>query len=479
MIVLRRLLLILPYASTLLLLDLAKAIFPNLVTDVPVLKWFVANPIPTFVILILISVPPVILSAREKVREMFSAANIPPQITLEDRVALLNKIGQNLKREFSRAGLEPGKRVDYHLKQRLQNPPDWVYMQSSSEENEEKDAPPISERPITEIYTEKKEGLIILGGPGSGKTTLLLKLEKDLLEEAKRDLELPIPVVISLASWVPQQQGDRLETWLVEALQRTYQVPAHTWKQLLPPKQNKLLVLFDGLDEVAPEAQLACIKAIKTFYNDAQPGAHVICSRTEEYLQRKGDLDQLTAVTLQPLTREQVESLLEEEEFRGLRKALRLLGGDSVAKNDGGEEFRSLLDALQQRHGALLDLITVPLWLDILMETCKGLSVEQILPRIDGLSRADELLDYYVEETMPFFEKRGFDEEHTRHWLTWLAQQLVQHGRDDLYLEHLQLNSLLQETAWQLSDTPSMRARQAAAILFFRPSTGCSSSYFN
>ena len=100
--------------------------------------------------------------------------------------------------------------------------------------------------PITQVYDRAGEELLILGAPGSGKTTLLLQLTRELLSRAQHDEHHPLPVVFNLSSWAIKQQP--LAAWLVEELNRTYQVPrllGQAWVDA-----NQILPLLDGLDDL-------------------------------------------------------------------------------------------------------------------------------------------------------------------------------------------------------------------------------------
>ncbi len=114
--------------------------------------------------------------------------------------------------------------------------------------------------------------LLILGAPGSGKTTLLLELAKDLIERAKQDESLQIPIVFNLSSWVLERQP--LPDWLKEELNLRYDVPrkiAKVWVET-----EAILPLLDGLDEVSADHREACVEAINEFRTN-QP--LVVCSR--------------------------------------------------------------------------------------------------------------------------------------------------------------------------------------------------------
>jgi DNA polymerase III delta prime subunit len=261
--------------------------------------------------------------------------------------------------------------------------------------------------------------LLILGEqPGSGKTTLLLELARDLLERAKADKEDRIPVVLMLSSWSIKQLP--LEQWIAEELKTEYHIPlefGRAWAQA-----HRLLLLLDGLDEVAPNALPACIEALNTYARQAQK-AMVVCCRTGEYLD-KGQPARLclhTAVSVQPLSFQQVEKYLFEL----------------------GKDVSGLKNALEQEQGETLrTLATTPLFLKILILTYHGKSAEELLPLIEVASAEDQqhvLFHAYVERVL---RKEGprlhATAQQTKHWLGWLASQMTKHQPSEFYLEQLQ-----------------------------------------
>jgi GTPase SAR1 family protein len=156
---------------------------------------------------------------------------------------------------------------------------------------------------ITQVYDSAEGELLILGAPGSGKTTLLLELARDLLDRAEREEQHPLPVVFNLSSWASKQQP--LADWLVEELTSTYQVPrklGQTWVDA-----DQILPLLDGLDEVAPAERTACIEAINTYRQEHGLLPLVVCSRSADYLAQTARVQLGCAVTVQPLTPQQVE----------------------------------------------------------------------------------------------------------------------------------------------------------------------------
>ncbi len=133
--------------------------------------------------------------------------------------------------------------------------------------------------PIIKVFEQMDGALLILGAPGAGKTTLLLELARDLIAHAEEDERHPIPVVFNLSSWATKRKP--LTNWLVEELNERYDVPkkaAQGWVNA-----DALLLLLDGLDEVAPEYRNACIEVINDYRQERGFVPLAICSRVVDY----------------------------------------------------------------------------------------------------------------------------------------------------------------------------------------------------
>ncbi len=271
---------------------------------------------------------------------------------------------------------------------------------------------------ISDVFNEADRRLLILGDTGSGKTTLLLELTRDLLKRAEHDEKYPIPVVLLLSSWATKQLS--LKEWIVEELQseKYQQVPrqiAQYWVE-----NSQLLLLLDGLDEVAPDALPACIEAVNTYVAQANRSI-AVCSRTEEYLKQGKRLSLRTVVSVQPLSFQKVEEYLSKQ----------------------GKGASGLKNALEQEQGKILrELVTTPLFLKILILTYHGKSAEELLPLIETTSAKEQqhmLFHAYIERVL---QKDGphlhATAQQTKHWLAWLARQLTAHQQNELYLERLQ-----------------------------------------
>jgi DNA polymerase III delta prime subunit len=265
---------------------------------------------------------------------------------------------------------------------------------------------------IIEIYNATEGGLLILGEPGAGKTTLLLELARDLLDRAQTSENAPIPVVFNLSSWAERRLA--LSDWLVEELSMRYEVPRRLGQSWV--SEDRLLLLLDGLDEVASAARKECIAAINS-YRQTHPDVQVVvCSRSTEYLNQPTQLRLHTAVVIQPLTQEQIDTYLES----------------------AGEQAGALREALRQ-DADLRELATTPLMLTILLFAYKGTSPDKISELTSLDAKREQLFASYVQHML---KRRGaskrYQPEQITHWLTYLARQMKQQNQTVFYLEQMQ-----------------------------------------
>src|SRR5712691_2044076 len=205
---------------------------------------------------------------------------------------------------------------------------------------------------ITQFYDDAGGELLILGKPGSGKTTLLLELASNLLDRAQKDDTYPMPVVFNLSSWAVKRKP--ITEWLVEELNTKYQVPRKLGRSWVDSDQ--VLPLLDGLDEVAVEHRAACLDAINANRQEHGILPMVVCSRSIEYLALMPQMLLHSAVTVQPLTEQQID--------------------DNLAS--AGGQLAAVRVALR-KDKELQELATTPLMLSVLTLAYEGKSVEDIL----------------------------------------------------------------------------------------------------
>ena len=268
---------------------------------------------------------------------------------------------------------------------------------------------------IVQVYDDADGELLLLGEPGAGKTTLLLHLAQALLERAEHKEQECLPVIFNLSSWA--QRRLPLSEWLVEELWSKYQVPRKVGQAWIDADQ--VLLLLDGLDEVAPEARGDCVEAINTYHRqqmerDLVP--LVVCCRSQEYMTLSTRVALQQAVSIQPLTNEQIEQYLQS----------------------AAGQLEALQQALQEDRG-LDELAHRPLMLSVFTLVYQG-SVLKDLPI--GETREVQqrhVFATYVERMLTHRAVwKQFPREHTMRWLTFLAAQMQQHHQTTFYLEYLQ-----------------------------------------
>ena len=170
-------------------------------------------------------------------------------------------------------------------------------------------APTVSYTAIAEAFDDPAilGRLLILGAPGSGKTTALLQLAEHLIARAQLDLDKPIPVLLNLSSWTHEK--GTLDDWLVHEIKMKYGVRADHVARLR--NERGLVPLLDGLDELPPAQQEACVRAVNQFQQTHRPPHLVVCCRLAEYENLSVKLQLNGAIRLLPLRDAQIHAYLE------------------------------------------------------------------------------------------------------------------------------------------------------------------------
>ncbi len=264
---------------------------------------------------------------------------------------------------------------------------------------------------IADVYDEAGHELLILGEPGSGKSTLLLALARELVERAENDGNYPLPIICRLSTWA--QRRSSLAEWMIGHIQQSYKVSAQIlagWIQA-----NQILPLLDGLDEVPQELRHQCIEAILT-YQKEHITPLVICSRRAEYeaLTPEKRIVLHDAVVVQPLTRQQVDTYLEQ-------------AGPSLVA----------VQTILRTNTVLAELTTTPLMLSILTLTYSNARVRDLPQQGSAMEQQRQIFTTYIEQMVQ--RRPGkYSLQQTQLWLGWLARQMRLHNQTIFYLEHLQ-----------------------------------------
>jgi hypothetical protein len=296
---------------------------------------------------------------------------------------------------------------------------------------------------ISQIFQDSGHMLLILGQPGAGKTTLLLELTRDLLARAAQDERHLIPVVFNLSSWAEHRGA--LADWLVDELNKRYDVPrklAQAWVEA-----DVILPLLDGLDEVVPDHRAACVETINAFLHEHGLLPLVVCSRVADYEALAVRLRLPSAVRIQSLSRQQVESYVDQ-------------AGASLAG------LRTVL----QRDESLWELLNTPLMLSVVALAYQGRTADEI--HSSG-TLEEHRMQLFAAYTDAMFHRRAkatpYTREQTERWLMWLARAMKAHNQEWFYLEWMQPNWLPRQRQQRLVTFITWPYRRERAITRHKP----------
>jgi hypothetical protein len=294
-----------------------------------------------------------------------------------------------------------------------------------------------SDTPISQVLDNIGGGLLIVGAPGAGKTTTLLQLCNELLDRAIDDRRHPVPVVFNLASWAARRPP--LSIWLEDELVGSYQVPrsiATRWVE-----QDELVLLLDGLDEVAESYRAACAEAINAWRNEHGLVPLVVCSRTQELQALGARLRLEEAVELQPPSDADVNRYL------GYLEATGTAIGEVRAALASDHELRLLLRS--------------PLLLHVIALAYHGRPASALYGPGTLQQRQAWLWEAYVArmfEQRPLSPSSGYTDQQAVGWLASLARILRDRDATEFHLDRLAPD-------WLPTSRKQRRARVATGLI--------------
>lgn len=265
---------------------------------------------------------------------------------------------------------------------------------------------------LESLFDRHRGRLLIIGDPGSGKTSLLLQLADALL----RRHENLVPLILNLSTW--KNTSKTFEQWLYENVPRAASVSKAMAKSLV--FEDRLLPLFDGLDEVSSDHRNSCLEAIAQYGREANH-QYVICSRTAEYTQMAG-APVYGQIKLLPLTQEQIVQQLEQSTQ---------------------PEARFLLHALRNQP-VLAKVVETPYYFNttqLLLSSMKSITELNIQANNEE-DMKEELVDKFVVQQLNTTVKMGFPTGKSRRWLYYLSKKMEDNGLVVFELTDLRLGWL-------------------------------------
>jgi hypothetical protein len=287
---------------------------------------------------------------------------------------------------------------------------------------------------VTMIFETHGRNLLILGEPGAGKTTTLLELCSKLQAHRKAQTGSAVPVILNLSTWAVRRKP--LTAWIIDELHLRYRVSRRIGENWL--EKGRLLLLLDGLDEVADSSRAACVRAIKD-YDEPLPGI-AVCCRLQEYIALEERVNFDAAICLRPFSSEQVASYL--------------------------ASFTPRLDGLRTAiaaDGDIRELSTNPLMLSVMTMAFVDHEVSTIGGSADSLRAT--IFEAYISRMFErrISEKLPYPKEKVERWLHNVARIMATESTSILLIEQLQ-PTLLPER-WMVWIYASITRTGFAAIL--------------
>jgi hypothetical protein len=283
--------------------------------------------------------------------------------------------------------------------------------------------------------------LVLVGDGGEGKTVLCLHLARHLL--ARRARGGPVPVVLALSGWDPEQVGlddrvaERLPVDVAPGLADDAGDGRTVARAMI--EDGHLVLILDGLDELPPSVHRAAVARI----NEARRGPLFLTCRRAEYAAATAR-DRITAaavVRIRPLPAAAVNSWLERTAPPGAA---------------GATKWTPVLSSSDRLGDALASPLLAGLARSVYSET--DADPAELVPRADaGADRVEELL---LDRLVPTAYGAGapvaggpWEPDAAERYLVTLGRGLAAHGTDRLEW-------------WRLDQAlPRLRARMAKAAL--------------
>ena len=208
-----------------------------------------------------------------------------------------------------------------------------------------------------EIANEK-QFLTVLGGPGVGKSTFLRKIGLEALKENGQLQSKRIPVFLELKEF--RESDVDIKRKIIAGFSR-HKFPSAEAFATSAMEEGKLLILFDGLDEVPTDNFNHIIQKIEEFVDEYKNNDFIVSCRVAAY---RTSFRRFTDVTIAEFSDEQIEQFV-----------YRWFGSGQDRELEVGKDFWKLLT--RNEHRATKELARTPLLLTFL---CLVYDREQTFP---------------------------------------------------------------------------------------------------
>ncbi|MEV5568814.1 NACHT domain-containing protein [Spirillospora sp. NPDC052269] len=264
------------------------------------------------------------------------------------------------------------------------------------------------------------ERLVVLGTAGAGKSVFATALASQLL--AGGGSAGPVPVVVSLAGWVPTRRP--LLHW---AARRIVAAHPEIGRSVADARlvasglleSRRVLLVLDGLDEIPAEARAAALAELNRQGSARMP--LVLTSRPDEYGGAVEDAGMLLAgaavVELRPLVAGQIAASLPLADH----------------SPDADDRWRPVLAALESDAGGpVKDALASPLMVGLARAAYARASDDpaELLDLPDTESVENRLLERFVPAAYADVDETHVED--ARRWLGFLAWHLRENDESDL-----------------------------------------------
>ncbi|MCE2701610.1 MAG: NACHT domain-containing protein [Anabaena sp. 49633_E8] len=176
-----------------------------------------------------------------------------------------------------------------------------VYRQGNARKFNSQD----SQKQLGIEVANKKQYLMVLGGPGAGKSTFLRKMGLEALKVKKVGFKHScIPVFIELKRFTSSEIN--IEKFIIEEF-RICNFPDPEKFTAKALEQGKLLILLDGLDEVPSQNLNETISQIQNFVDTYHQNRFIASCRTAAY---RGNFRRFSDVAMADFDDEQIQQFI-------------------------------------------------------------------------------------------------------------------------------------------------------------------------